>query len=304
MADSLTVAAVAAALNIDASEFEKIAKDGDKPVDPKVFEERASALIKDQVTREFTTKKDAVWDEGFQAANRKILSTKEKALREKYPGLEGKDIDEMFDNAYKHGGATDWSKDPKVQGELTQREQRIAQLQKDLDNEKATSSKKLTMMKLERIVPDVLKDKFTIPTNEQAASKRLSLLMSDLLQEGKVEPREVDGKWVPWNIEANKQLHDPVTYKPLTFEDWILGGAALIYDTKDGSGHQAPGNKDEIPKGPSGTGYPEIQALTTWDQIYEYKGKINLADKGAQDKLTALKAHVDALRKSGKLGDN
>lgn len=294
----LSVAAVAEALQIPAGELDKFRKEGEVDVAPEVFQKKVLDHLKSHFTGTVDRTKTGSWDDGFKAAQRKTLTELERDLKSLYPGLEGKDVKELFDSAYKHGGNTDWTKDPKVQGELTNREARIKALEKELADAQTDKVRTVTTLKLESRIPDMLKDKFTIPTEAKAAQKRMKLLMDDVLQGGKIEVREVDGEMIPWNTETNKRLQNS-SYQDMTLEDVILAAAADLYEPFTGSGHKAPGNGEDPPKGPAGSG--DLASIQTWDQVYEYKNKISANDKDGPTKLKALADHVNKLKASGKL---
>ncbi len=295
----ISVAALAEALEIPAGELDKFRKEGDVDVAPEVFAKKVLDHLKTTVKGTVERTKTGSWDDGFKAAERKIKTELERDLKSQYPGLEGKDVKELFDSAYKHGGNTDWMKDPKVTGELTARESKIQALQAELAEAKKDKDRTVTVMRLERVIPDMLKDKFTIPAETKVAEKRMKLLMADIFQDGKVEVREVNGEFVPWNTTTDKRLQNS-SYQDLTLEDLVTAAAGDLYEPFKGSGHQAPGNTED-PKGPAGGAAGELAAIQTWEDVYKYKNGITATDKGGAEKLKALAEHVNNLKKSGKL---
>ncbi len=296
---TISLAAVASALNIDAGELNKFAKEGEVDVAQDVFEQKVADHLKTTFTGTIDRTKTGSWDDGFKAAQRKTLTEKERDLKTKYPGLEGTNLDELFDSAYKHGGNTDWRKDPAVQGELQKLGGQIQTLTQDLEKERQTSSQKVSLMKLEGMIPTILKDKFTIPTEAKTATKRQTLLMAEVLQGGKVEIRDVDGVLVPWNVETNKQVQNGV-YQNISLDELVLAAAADLYDPFKGSGHSGPGNHEEAPKGGGGVS-GDLGTILTWDDVYKYKNQISVTDKDGKTKLAALAVHVEKLKASGKL---
>lgn len=295
--DVLPLAAIAEAINIPAGELDKFRKEGDVDVTPEVFQKKVTDYIKTHVTGSVERTKTGSWQEGFDAAKRKTLTDKEREIQSKYPGLEGKTLDELIESAYKHGGNTDFTKDPAVQGEFSKREARIKALELELAAEKQERVKTISTMKLESTIPTILKDKFTIPGEAKTAQKRMNILMGEILQGGKVEIKEVNGVLVPWNTESNKQVQNG-QYIDLSLDEYVLGLAADIYEPFTGSQHKAPGNNEDQTKGGPKDVPTELAAINTFDQVYAYRNSINPNDKGAKDKLKALNDYVEKRQKS------
>ncbi len=305
MAD-ISLEAVAKALNLDASELEKLTKNGDAELPKPELEAAVTAKLKTHLTDTLATVKTGAFDEGHGKATREVLSAKERALRSKYPNIEGKDLDEIFENAVKGTGSTDWTKNPQAAAALQEREAKIAEKDAEIQKLQSQYKKELTTVKLSNKLPAMLDELgFQVPTDAKRQKKLMGVFL-DALMPANVEIREADGDddFIPWDIEKNTQVKTS-DYKPVGFKDWVKGAAEEIFDPKTPGAHRSPGNKEGESK-PGGTdaGGVELTNLTTWPAIYEYKKGIRATDKDAPEKFKALDAHIAALKKAGTLKDS
>lgn len=303
MAD-ISLEALASALNIDASELNKLAKTGDVETPKSELEAAVAAKIKGHLQETLTTVKTGAFDEGHGKATREVLTAKERAIKAKYPDLQGNTLDEIFENAVKGNGSTDWTKNPQAAAALQERENKITEKEAEIQKLQKEHKKELTTVKLENKLPALLDELgFQVPTDPKRQKKLMGVFM-DALMPANVEIREEANDFVPWDVEKNTQVKT-ADYKPVTLKDWVKGAAEEVFDPKaPAPPHRGPGNKDQgDPPKPEGSSF-DFANLTTWKAIYDYKKTIRPTDKDAQAKFTALDNHINALKTAGKLKDD
>lgn len=288
---------VASALNLDAGELAKLATNGvtDAEKQTAVAEGLKAAY---QSTLDRT--KSGAFDEGHGKATREVLSAKEREFRTKYPSVQGKTLDEMFDNATKLSGTTDWTKDPNVTKELSEREQKIQAKDQELKETQAKYARELATFKMKSTVPGILAEAgFQLPSDPKKQAKLLGLLYTEMTANG-VDIRENEADLIPWDTTKDSQLKTSTDYKPLTLKDWTLQHADSIFEKGKPTPHKAPGNKDSEPPA-GGGGKFDFSDVNDWAGVYKEGNKIHPNDPDARERREALDSHVRKLQEAGTL---
>lgn len=290
----IPVGVVASSLGIDAGEFAKLVKTGAPDADN---QKAIADFIANHWTTTLARTKEGAFDEGHGKATREVLTAKERDIKNRYPALTGKNIDELFDNATKMTGATDWTKDPTVAKELKDREDKIVAKDQELAAANQKFARELATFKMKSVVPGILTEAgYTIPTDPKKQATLMGLLFTNMTANG-VDIREQESDLLPWDTTKDSQLKTS-DYKPVTLKDWTLQHADSIFDKGTPPKHKAPNNVDTNPPGGGGDSKWDFSDLSTWDKIYAYKAKIHPNDKDANEHLTALDAHVRKLQEA------
>lgn len=287
---------VASALNLDAGELSKLAKTG--AADAENHAAIAEGL-KAAYTSTLERTKTGAFDEGHGKATRESLSAKEREIRNKFPTVQGKTLDEMFENATKIGGSTDWTKDPNVARELSDREAKIQAKDQELKETQAKYARELATFKMRTMVPNILSEAgYQLPTDPKKQEKLLGLLYNEMTANG-VDIRENGTDLLPWDTAKDSQVKTS-DYKAVTLKDWTIQHADSIFDKGKPTPHRAPGNREpEVPKG--GDGKYDFAGVNDWATVYAEGNKIHPNDPDARERRTALDAHVRKLQEAGTL---
>jgi hypothetical protein len=283
---------LANALGASQGEIDQALKDGEnfKP------QEAVESYIKSKVDEIVFKAKQSGKKEGKDWGLKESLTSKEKALKEKF-GVEGANLDEIVDAAVE--AAKQHSKlnpeDVKSSEVYINETKRLKSLveakEKEIEEKVSSFAKTETMRAAKEAGLRLLKEKnFVLPDNEDIKDTMLSTLF-EKLEDDQTRISVQDGKIVV--LDANGRIKENETgTKELTFEDHFVSRSKKFFPQAVADNRQSPANKNQGDKpGAANPDMPEMKS--TGDLIKALNAERDPA------KQKTIKAHYDQLVTDG-----
>ncbi len=288
---------LASVLGTSQGEITEALKDGEE------FKSQAEieGFVKSKIDELVYQAKKKGHTEGHGRGFKESLTAKERELKEKY-GVDGKDIDEIFESAVEAAKTTSQSnpEDVKNSEVYINDTKKLKQIIEEKDNEIVSIKKGFerteTFRGARQYGEKLLKDQnFVLPDDDDIANNLIATIF-EKLEDDNTKIATVDGKLVVLDANGKPKENEAGT-KDITFDDHLISTAKRYLKVAVADDRKSPGNKKkEGEREDDPTDFPEIKSNA------DFMRELN-ALKGKPEEMLKLKDHYQKLVEDGKISD-